>query len=585
VSFEIGLVFALVVLALIAFAVERFPIDQVAMAIPIILLVTGVIDPETALSGLSSPATVTVGAMLVLGLGLLKTGAIDAIGRWARAAPLGGIDTRVFVLCLVVAGVSPFLNNTAVVVVFLPVFLGLAQSMDTSPSRILVPLSYSAILGGTVTVLGTSTNLIVYEMARTRGLTDLTIFSIAPLGLVYLAVGLAYLFTVGRRLLPERGRAARFDVRSFMTELEVTPGSSCVDRSLGELGWGNRLGVTVLGIERRKRLISAPGARRVLRAGDRLLVMGETETLLKLAADADLASPADHEPGEEKAERPIMEVLLTPTSPLVGRTLRELRFRERYEAAVLAIEHHGIPLDRRLQDVRLEPGDILLVLGSGEALERFAGQTGVIRLGVLATPVTSRPRALVAAAIMTGVVVSAGTGLVSILVASLAGVLAMLFTGCLRVYEVYDELDWSVIFLLAGLLPLGAALEGTGGAQLVADGVADLLGGMGPTATIFVFYLLTSILTEVMSNNATAVVLTPVALLTATTLDMNPYALLVAVMFGASASFMTPVGYQTNTLVYGPGKYRFSDFVKVGAPLNLLLAVTAALLIPVFWPT
>jgi len=585
VTFEIALVFALALAALVAFAVERFPIDQVAVSIPVILLLTGVIDAGTALSGLSSPATVTVGAMLALSLGLLKTGAVDAIGHWALSARLGGIQTRILVLCLVVAGVSPFLNNTAVVVVFLPVFLALARSTETSPSRILIPLSFSAILGGTVTVLGTSTNLIVYEMAITRGLDELGIFSIAPLGLAYLAVGLVYLFTIGRRLLPDRGRAPRFDVRSFMTELEVTPESPCIDSRLGELGWGDRLGVSVLGIERGARSISAPGARTRLRAGDVLLVMGETDTLLKLAADVNLSTPADGDLEHERSERPILEALITPASPLVGRTLAEARFRQRHDAAVLAIEHHGVPLDRRLRNARLEAGDILLVLGSEEALEAFAREPGIIRLGVVESPVTARPRALVASAIMTAVVLSAGVGLVSILVAALVGVVAMLFTGCLRPYEVYDELDWSVIFLLAGLIPLGVALEQTGGAALIADGVARLLGGLGPGVAIFVFYLITSILTEIMSNNATAVVLTPVALITASTLDMNPYALLVAVMFGASASFMTPVGYQTNTLVYGPGKYRFADFARVGAPLNLLLALTAGLLIPLFWPT
>lgn len=591
-TFEIGFVFAVIAVALVLFATERVPIDQVALAVPVVLLLGGVITAEQAVAGLSSTATVTVGAMLMLSLGLVKTGAIAVIARWATSAPLGGPVLRLLLLSLVVGAVSPFLNNTAVVVVFLPVFLALAHQADQPPSRYLIPLSFSAILGGTITLIGTSTNLIVYGMARARGFDDLNMFSIAPLGLIYLAVGLAYLFTVGRTLLPRRHRppdlSRKYSVRDFVTELEVTPESPAVGRTLREVDWGRIYDVSVLGILRAEREIWAPGARRYVRAGDVLYVRGDTAKLLRLARKEKLATPAqrrERAPVPHAEDTKLVEVLVAPGSPLVGHTLRDIRFQQRYDAVVLAIQHHGVPVREALADARLDVGDLLLVHGPVAALDALADVRGFVPLSEVEPPPGARPRALVAVGIMTAVVVTAGAGFLAILPAALAGVVLMLFTRCVRLEEVYAELDWSVVFLLAGLIPLGIAMDESGAAAWIGGGVAGLLGGFGPMAAVAVFYLITSLLTEAMSNNAAAVVLTPVALITAGTLDMNPYALLVAVMFGASASFMTPVGYQTNTLVYGPGGYRFLDFFKVGAPLNLLLLLTAAAFIPLFWPS
>lgn len=590
---EMAVVFAVIAAALVLFATGRFPIDQVAIAVPVVLLLAGVISPREAVAGLSSEATVTVAAMLVLSLGLLKTGAVVVLGRWARHARLGGPGRRLFVFCLLVAGLSPFLNNTAVVVVFIPVFLMLAHQAEEPASLYLMPLSFCAILGGTVTLIGTSTNLIVQGMARERGLDQLGMFSIAPLGLVYLAVGMTYLFTVGRRLLPRRAGSPdltrKYSVRDFVTELEVTPGSSAVGRTLLELGWGERYDISVLGILRAGAggEVWAPGARREVRAGDILYVRGDRDRLLKLGAAERLATPA------QRIERPdvphgedtrLVEVLVAPGSPLVGQTLRDLRFQQRYGAIVLAVQHHGVPVREPLAEVRFEVGDLLLVHGPARALEVLADAPGFVPLGEVVAPV-ARPRAPVAAVIMMGVIVAAGTGLATILQASLVGVVVMVFTGCVRLEEIYRELDWMVVFLLAGLIPLGIAMDRTGAAQWLAGGVAGLLAPMGSVAAVAAFYLCTSLLTSIMSNNATAVVMTPVALLTALDLGMNPYSLLVAVMFGASAEFMTPFGYQTNAMIYGPGGYRFADYVKVGAPLNLLLFLTASILIPIFWPS
>ena len=585
-------VFGVTLLTLVMFASDRLRLDQVALFIPVSLLLIGVLTPQESISGLSSTATVTVAAMLVMGLGLRKTGVVSEIGRWARTAPLGGPGMRLFILCVIVASLSPFLNNTAVVVIFLPVFMSLAEQAEEPASAYLMPLSFVAILGGTVTLIGTSTNLIVHGIALDSGLDALNMFSIAPLGLIYLGVGFLYLFTVGRRLIPHREQppdlSGKYDVRRFMTELVVNIDSPSMGQTLGDLGWGERYGVSVLGIERGDRDIPAPGARRYIQPGYVLYVQGSADRLLLLARQQRLATPTERTRRELNISTDggrLVEVMIAPGSSLAGRTLREERFAQRYQATVLAVQHHGVTVHERLADMRFRVGDLLLVHGSGPALERLADEPAFVPVGEVRGNVHVRPRAAVAVLIMGGVVAAAGTGLLGIMPAALAGITLMVFSGCVRLDEIYSELDWMVVFLLAGLIPLGLALSKTGGASFIAMGMVDLVGSWGPVALVAAFYLLTALLTAIVSNAATAVMLTPVAILAATEAGVNPYALLVAVMLGASASFLTPFGYQTNTMIYSPGGYRFSDFLRVGGILNLLLLVTAVIFIPIFWPS
>lgn len=591
-TFDAWFVCALLLVALVLFVLERFPIDQVAISLPVVLLVAGILTPAEALSGFANPATLTVAAMLVLSLGLVQAGTVRQIARWAQTARLGPPWVRLLLLCMLVSAISPFLNNTPVVLVFLPVFLAVAKRVGEAPSRFLIPLSYSAILGGTVTVIGTSTNLIVYGIAYERGYRDLGMFSISVLGLIYLGTGLLYMTTIGRWLLPHREHAidlsSKYDVRRFLSEVRLPADSSAVGKTLRELGWGESRGVTVVGIAREEEVIWAPGGRHRLRAGDVLLLRGDSEQLLALTTAVGMRTITG---GQEKDplelgghDQRMVEVLVAPDSPLAGRTLGELRFQRRNWATVLGIQRAGEPIQARLADVRLRPGDLLLLHGSATVLELLADEDGIVPLSHVRTKVRRAPRAKLSAAIMASVVLLAAFEMMGILTAALIGVVLMLFTGCVRMNDVYEKLDWMVIFLLAGLIPLGTAMEKTGAVQSIVTGVASSLGELRPEIVILLFYLLTSLLTEVMSNNAAAVVLAPVALGSAEQLAMNPYALIVAVMFGASASFMTPMGYQTNALVYGPGGYRFTDYLRVGAPLNLLLALVASYFIPRMWP-
>ncbi len=591
-TWEIGFVFVVIAVALVLFVSERYPIDQVALAIPVVLLVGGIISPAEAVSGFSNTATVTVAAMLILGLGLVKTGVIAAIARWALTAPLGPPQMRLAILCLVVAGISPFLNNTAVVVVFLPVFLSLAYQEGEAPSRYLMPLSFAAILGGTVTLIGTSTNLVVYGIAESHGLSELTMFSIAPLGLVYLAAGMLYLFTVGRWLIPRRMGAAdlsgKYQVRQFLAELAVQSGSAAIAKSLGELKWRERYGVSILGLGRGDRSVWAPGSERRIVEGDILYAQGTPQQLLTLSRNERLDPPARRAKSaidfiSENAR--LMEVMIGPHCTLAEHTLGEARFQQRHGAMVLAIQRHGVTFRDKLESLRLAFGDLLLVHGPVSALDALAEEPGFVPLRMVGVPVRDRPRALVSVGILLSVVIAATTGLLAIMPAALIGVVLMVFTRCVRLDEIYSEMDWMVVFLLAGLLPLGIAMETTGAAAWLITSLSESLGQVAPTAVIAGIFLITALLTAVMSNVATAVVVAPIALFVAAQLGMNPYALLITVMFAASASFMTPMGYQTNVLIYGPGGYRFTDFLKVGTPLTILLGILTTLLVPVFWPS
>ncbi|MCB9729809.1 MAG: SLC13 family permease [Deltaproteobacteria bacterium] len=591
-DFAIVWVFGVTALALVLFVSGRVSVDQVAIAVPVLLLLGGVVTPEQAVAGLSSRVTVTVAAILVLGLGLEKSGAVDAVGRWAVAAPLGGPRTRLFLICLIAGLVSPFLNNTAVVAVLLPVVIRVARSVDRPPSTMLIPLSYAAILGGTITLIGTSTNLVVHGMAQSRGLDALSMFSIAPLGLIYFGVGLLYLFTVGAWLLPRRepppDLARHYDVRSFETELVVTAESPAVGSSLAALGWADTYGVLVRSIHRPSTGQAFSGPRTPLAEGDLLLVRGQSAQLVLLAAEQRLAGPADvsrygRELDDEEGH--LVELMVGPGSHLIDRTLRQIRFQSRYGVVVVGIQHHGRAVPSRLGDVRLAVGDLLLVQGRADALETLVRIRGLVPLGERDHPrPTQRWRAVLAACILVAVVATAGLGLTSILASAMVGVVALVFTGCLRLDDIYRDMDWRVIALLAGLVPLGLAMDSSGASRLIADLVAGAIHGLPPAAAIGLIYLFASLITEIMSNAAAALLLTPIALEVAHATHANPYALIVAVMFGCSASFMTPMGYQTNAMVHGPGGYRFIDFVRVGLPLNLLLLALASLLIPLFWP-
>jgi len=573
--------------AVILFVTERLPVDVVAMIVLASLLILGLVSPAQALSGFSSEATITVAAMFVLSTGLTKSGALRAVGRaFARIR-----QTWLFTLAVMVSlgAMSAFVNNTAALAVFLPVVLGVAAANRFSASKVLIPLSYAAQMGGVCTLIGTSTNLLVNSLAKDLGLPGFSLFEFAPLGLITMAAGLVYTTLVGPWLLPDRRTQEltdTYELGKYIAELRVMPDSPLLGKSVAEAKLGERHGVFVLELLRGEEKIWSPRAQK-LQEGDILLARGDWSRLAKLKDDARLVIEPEFKLRDEQFRddnQVLTEVMVAPGSRFIDQTLRTLEFNWHYNATVLAIHRRGEVLREKLRDVNLAIGDILLMITSPGEMQHLRTNSNVVVLTEREEGPTSARRAMISLAIMIAVVAAATLEWLPIVASSILGCIGLVMFRCLEPEEVYESVDWRVIMLLAGVLPMGIALQSSGAAGFLAERTLDVVGGWGPVAVLAVIYLMTATLTEFMSNNASAVLLTPIAVAAAQSIEANPTPFVVAVAFAASTSFATPVGYQTNTMVYSAGGYRFIDFVKIGVPLNLLFWGIAVVCIPRIWP-
>jgi di/tricarboxylate transporter len=599
-SLDIMLTLAVAGGALALFLWNRFRVDVVGLMVMAALILLGLVTPQEGISGFANEATITVAAMFILSAGLLRTGAIDVLGRWvARLA--GKSEFRLLlVACLLVIPMSAFINNTPVVVVMIPLVLGITRETGAVPSRLFMPISFASQMGGTLTLIGTSTNLLVAGLVLELGMDRIRLFDITGPALVLTAIGFVYLLTVGRWLTPVREAGTdmmeRYELREYLSVLVVEADSPHVGRTLRETRFGATYGLEIVQIERGGVRTATPGADTVLQAGDHLLVHGKIPDIARIN-EVDHLRIAGAEPrlsdngeeggsddGRERASKRLAEIIVPPRSPVIGRSLRELAFRGRYGVPVLAAQRHGRPLHQRVRDLVLEAGDVLLVQGSPARLREVHRTGHLALLGAVDLPAKRIRKLKYSVPIIVMVVLLAAVGVMPILVSALLGVIAMFVTGCLTPDEAYREIDWMVIVLLGSLIPLGIAMQNTGAAEFIAGGILRLTSPLGLLGVLAAFYLLTSLLTELISNNAAAVVLTPIALATGMALEVSPLPFVIAVMIAASNSFLTPIGYQTNTFIYGPGGYRFSDFFRVGAPLSVLLLVAATFVIPFFFP-
>jgi di/tricarboxylate transporter len=587
---------AILVLAILAGVVallmtERLRSDMVAMLGLAALVACKVLPVKDALSGFSSPATVTVACMFVLSAGLQATGLVGLVAdRLLRHGPRTELGL-LLLLVFTIAPLSAFINNTAAVVVFMPIVIRACHAHGISPSKLLMPMVFLAILGGTCTMIGTSTNILVSSLAESRGLPPLGLFEISPLGLIFLVVGAAYLLLMGRRLLPERVKAAALTqahaLGAYFLEVEIPEGSPLAGRTLAEAALGAKHQIEVManvGTGGRLRVIT--DQEHILLAGDLLVVKAPAAALPGLDEQAGLVLRRGRHLDEDELkslESALVEVVIQAGSPLAGRTLKQIDFRGRYGATTLAIRRQGSELRDRIGRVRLRPGDELLVLASRERLAGLRRETDFIALQERDMQVLRPGRAVLAIAIVVAVVMTAALGWLPIVSSALVGSVVMVVSGCLPARRIYTGIDWQVVFLLASVIPLGLALEQSGAADVVVKALMETLGGYGPRVVLGAFILMTYILTGVMSNNATAALMFPLAVSTAVALGVSSQPFLVAIMFAASAAFWTPFGYQTNLLVYGPGGYRFTDYTRVGGPLNLIYLVLSVLLIPLLW--
>ena len=581
----------LLVLVFVAFIKEWFSPDLVAMGAFVLLLAIGVLDEKSALAVFSNPAPIIVSCMFVLSAALERTGTIEALGEWFEKLA-GKKELRVLlVLMLIVAVLSAFVNNTPVVVVFMPIVLALARKHDLIASRFLIPLSYAAIVGGTCTIIGTSTNLVASGIAKESGLDEFGMFEVSKLGIVFVIVTFIYMLLIGRKLLPDRVTLSTlFDSsagKEFLTSVIISEESELIGKKISETSLSKIRDFRILEVSRSGKKINSPLKDIIFNSGDQLLVKSRVSGVVDVGGNSGIELGFEGGLGLQELQTEsavLIEGVIGPGSSLVGRSIKELNFREKYDVIILALHRRGVNLRDKFEDVRLAFGDTILVEGAPDKINALSQERDFINLSQSNCRPLRRSKVPYAVGALLLFMVLAAFKVAPLIVLALGAALLTLFSRCLEPSEAYEAIDWKVIFMIFGMLGLGTALQKVQVIQILAD---SLTGWALVLKNIYVLialiYLVTAILTELISNNAVAALLTPVAISVAQAMDLDARPLVVAVMFAASASFSTPIGYQTNTYIYGAGGYKFTDFTRVGIPLTIILWVVSVILIPLMW--
>ena len=566
------------------FVRETYPTEVVALAGAALMLASGVLPYDTARAVLSNPAPWTIAAMFVVMGALVRTGSLEVLTRMAEQQAKSRPKTAVVGVILAVMGASAIMNNTPVVVVMIPVVVQLSKTLGTSASKLLIPLSYAAIMGGSLTLIGTSTNLLVDGVARSEGLDAFTIFEIFPIGVVVCLWGLTYLAFIAPRLLPDRdSMATMLSDRSkmkFFTEAVIPPESNLIGREVLGVQLFKREGVRLIDVVRGDSSLRRNLQGVELQVGDRVVLRTEMTELLSLQANKSLKRVDQ----VSAVETTTVEVLITPGCKMVGRSLGSMRLRRRYGVYPLAVHRRNQNIGRQLDDLVVRVGDTLLLEGAAEDIQRLASDMDMVDVSHPAERAYRRSHAPIAIAALAAIVVLAAFNVAPILLLAIIAVAVVLVTGCIDADEAFSFIDGRLLALIFSMLAVGAALQHSGAVDLLVQTVSPTLMQLPPVAVVLVVFALTSTLTEIVSNNAVAVIMTPIAIGLGTALGLDPRPLVVAVMIAASCAFATPIGYQTNTLVYGPGGYRFTDFTRVGLPLNISMAIIASMVIPLIWP-
>jgi di/tricarboxylate transporter len=591
-TFEIALTLSIISLAIILFFTEKLSIDTVSIGVMVLFLLTGILDVKEGLAGFSNSATLTVAAMFVLSAAIFSTGILESFSyRLSKQAEKS--EFRLMLSLMVSSGVlSAFISDTAVVALLMPAVIQLAKKNQIAPSKLLMPLSFGALMGGVCTLLGTSTNILVSGIAERAGLPGFGIFEMSLMGLVFLGAGIVYMLFVGRFLLPNRKSKALFgenmELGNYLSEMIIEDDFSQLEEPVSKQKLFNKLPVNPLQIIREDGRKVRVYQNTPIQIGDLIRFSTDKETLEKLKTYQGIQLKAELAWNEELVigeEERLYEAVVTPSSFLIKKSIKELNFKELFnQVLVIGIRHRKGMLDTLLTKTRLASGDILLLRGTEESIQSVNETEGLLLISETKSKTLNKTKIILTLIIMLAVLALAILDVFPIVVSALAGAVAMVILGVITTEQAYKAIDWKVIFMLAGILSMGAALEKTGGSALLGESIVNLLGSYGPRIVLGAIFGLTFLLTNVMSNNATAALLAPIAISIASSLGVDSRPMLMAVTFAASLSFMTPMGYQTNTMIYSPGNYQFRDYFKVGTPLNLLFWIIGTLVIPIIFP-
>jgi di/tricarboxylate transporter len=592
---DIILLGVIIVIALVLFITEFFPIDVTALVVLGLLLIFGLVTPNESLSGFSNPAVITIGCLFIMSYALQKSHVLEYViininKILDKSQTLGMV---VYLFCIGIA--SAVVNNTAIVAIFMPITIRLADKYNISPSKVLIPLSYAAILGGTLTLVGTSTNLIVNSILVDSSGISLGMLEFAKFGIIKFVIGLIYIFTIGHKLLPSRvaksSSITDYSLDGYLTEFKINENSPLCGKTLLDRKINENYDVIVLDVLRGGEIITSNLRSLVLKQEDILFVKGSFDNFQRLKEIEKLSLLIDEKLTQKELEQEdniLAECLITDNSELIGQTLQEANFRRSFGSFVLAIRREGEVIRRKLSQFILKPFDTLLVYGPQDRVNQLASREGFIVLGKVNASLDSHPLWWLSIFTILFAVVMAIFKIIPIVVGVILGVIALLIARVITPNEAYSSVHWQVIIVIAAFLPMGAAMKKTGLDEIISNSIGNIVNlfpvDLIPYFLLAIIYLITMVLTEIASNVATAIIMTPIALTLATQFGFDPRPFIFAVCYAASASFITPIGYQTNLMVFGPGGYRYSDYIKVGLPLGIILWITSVFVIPMIWP-